>query len=237
MNKSPEVLTPAPTNVALVDDDLLFTQSLAQHLANAGMTVSVFGNATELLTSARPFSYDFYVVDLMLPGVDGVSLIDALRRRTSAGVLVVSGRLGVDTFKEVVQVGADMYLAKPVELDQVSVAIAAVHRRVSAATTGQLIWRLDRQAGQLIAPDGVRIDLSEQDQALIECFAQAKGQPVSREALSIRLGKPTPPDAVGGLNGTVFRLRRRIERATDAAMPLQAKSGFGYVFRAPLQVV
>lgn len=225
-----------PSTLALIDDDRLFTDSLSRYLGELGIAVSTFADGADLLASADPYRYDFYVADLMLPSVDGIALINVLRRRTGAGVLVVSGRLAPDTFKRVVKAGADMYLAKPVQFEQVAVAIEAVQRRAGSGDA-QKTWRLDRRIGQLVAPDGARIDLSEQDQALIECFVEADGEVVARETLSRRLGKPTEPEALGGLNGTVFRLRRRIERATTAAMPLQAKSGVGYAFRAPLKAI
>ncbi len=225
-----------PSTLALIDDDGLFAQSLARHLGEQGIQVSTFADGADLLISADPYAYDFYVADLMLPSVDGITLINVLRRRTNAGVLVVSGRLAPETFKDVVKAGADMYLAKPVQFEQVVVAIEAVQRRAGAGDALHKVWRLDRRVGQLVAPDGARIELSEQDQRLIECFVEADGEVVSRETLSRRLSKATDAGA-GGLNGTVFRLRRRIERATTAAIPLQAKSGVGYAFRAPLKAI
>jgi len=225
-----------PKTLALIDDDRLFSDSLSRYLGEQGIAVSTFADGADLLASVDPYSYDFYVADLMLPSVDGIALINVLRRRTSAGVLVVSGRLAPDTFKQVVKAGADMSLAKPVQFEQVAVAIEAVQRRAAPADAQQKTWRLDRRAGQLVAPDGARIDLSDQDQALLECFLEAEGEAVPREALSRRLGK-TGGEATGGLNGMVFRLRRRIERATSATMPLQSKSGVGYAFRAPLKAL
>lgn len=225
-----------PNTLALIDDDGLFAQSLARHLGEHGIDVSTFGDGADLLASADPYAYGFYVADLMLPSVDGITLINVLRRRTNAGILVVSGRLAADTFKEVVKAGADMYLAKPVQFEQVVVAIEAVQRRAGAGDALQKMWRLDRRVGQLVAPDGARIELSEQDQTLLECFIEADGEVVPRQTLSRRLSK-APEAEAGGLNGTVFRLRRRIARATTAAIPLQAKSGVGYAFRAPLTAI
>jgi two-component system, OmpR family, response regulator len=89
----------------------------------------------------------------------------------------------------------------------------------------------------LVAPDGARVDLSDADRALIECFIEAHGEVVRRETLLRRLGRPDDVEASGGLNATVFRLRRRIERATPVTVPLQTKSGVGYVFRAPLKAI
>lgn len=226
-----------PSTLSLIDDDRPFSDGLSGHLRDLGIDVATFADSTDLLACADPYAFEFYVTDLMLPSVDGVDVIKVLRRRTSAGILVVSGRLASDTFKQVVKAGADMYLAKPVQFDQVALAIEAVQRRVGATDPLQNTWRLDQRIAQLVAPDGARIDLSDRDLALLACFVEANGEVVTRETLLLRLGAGRENEASGGLNGTVFRLRRRIERATPAAVPLQAKSGIGYAFRAPLKAI
>jgi two-component system OmpR family response regulator len=226
-----------PASIALVDDDIEYTEFLAQHLRNLGVQVHRFADSNDLLADTAPFSYGFYLVDLMLPGIDGVELIRILRRRTHAGVLVVSGRVADDVFSSVVDAGADMHLAKPVTFDQVVVAIRAVHRRVVATEAGSKEWVLDRHAGQLVAPDGVRVDLSEGDLAVMECFVLADGQTVTREALCKRLGRPVTDEPDNTLSATLYRLRRRIEKATPMVVPMQSQSRVGYIFRAPLRSV
>jgi DNA-binding response OmpR family regulator len=109
--------------------------------------------------------------------------------------------------------------------------------RVATAGQAQTQWTLDRRAGQLIAPDGAHIDLSESDLAVMDCFLHAQGQPVTRETLLQRLTRGASPPAADGLNATIYRLRRRIERATPSLVPLQSKSRVGYVFRAPLRAL
>ncbi len=223
-----------PKTLALVEDDLEFRSGLARYLAQLGIEVEAFADSNELLAHERAFDFDFYVTDLMLPGVQGIELIKVLRCRSNAGVVVVSGRLSPETFKETITAGADMYLSKPVQFDQIALVIEAVQRRVGVTGQQQNAWRLDRNAGQLVAPDGARIDLSEADCALMACFVEAKGEVVSREALLQRLGKASEQGTAGGLNATIFRLRRRIERATPATVPLQTKSGIGYAFSATI---
>jgi DNA-binding response OmpR family regulator len=226
-----------PKNLALVDDDADFTEYLAQYLHTAGTAVEVFGDSNDLLAHDAPFSYAFYVLDLMLPGIDGVDLIKLLRRRSDAGILVVSGRLGPEVFNQVLTAGADMYLAKPAQFEQVALAVHAVQRRVAATSPTNPPWRLDRRAKQLLAPDGALIDLSDRDLTVLECFAEAAGETVTREALLQRLGRTPADDVSDGLNATIYRLRRRIERATPVAVPLQARSRVGYVFRAVLKPI
>ncbi len=224
-----------PVNIALVDDDPEFSQYLAQHLRSQGVTVQVFADSNLLLVSPKAYQFDFYVLDLSLPGVDGVELIRILRLRTKAGILVVSGRLSPDVFQSVVRAGADMYLAKPVQFEQVSLAIEAVHRRSSAPAGPEAMWVLDRKSADLVAPDGSRVGLSEADLALLSCFVQAQGAVVPRETLLQGLGRNPEDGDNDPLNATIFRLRRRIERATPLAVPLHSKSRVGYAFRAPLK--
>lgn len=226
-----------PSSLALIDDDRAFSEGLARYLSHLGISVATFDDSSDLLTCADPYAFEFYLTDLMLPSVDGVDLIKVLRRRTNAGVLVVSGRLAADTFRQVVKAGADMYLSKPVQFEQIALAIEAVQRRVGASDPLQSTWRLDQRMAQLVAPDGARVDLSERDLVLLSCFLEAGGEVVPRETLLRHVGDASGREPSGGLNGTVFRLRRRIERATPSAVPLQAKSGIGYAFRAPLKAI
>jgi DNA-binding response OmpR family regulator len=228
-----------PKHLALIDDDAEYSEYLAQHLRERGIEVTVFGDSNTLLADSDPNRFDFYVVDLMLPGVDGVELINILRRRSDAGILVVSGRLGPEVFASVMHAGADMHLAKPVQFEQVALAVQAVQRRAGRnAAAAPQTWKLDRRARELLVPDGSRVSLSDADLVVLECFLESSGDAVTRETLSQRLGR-TRADEEGddGLNAIIYRLRRRIERATPMLVPLQSRSRVGYVFRAPLAPV
>lgn len=226
-----------PNTLALVDDDAEYSVYLGQHLRAKGVDVRVFDDGSKLLAHADAYSFDFYVVDLTLPGVDGVDLIKILRLRSNAGLVVVSGRMAPDVFGSVVKAGADMYLAKPVQFEQVLLAIEAVHRRSGHSVPVDAPWRLDRRTRNLVTPDGARVALSETDLTVMDCFAEARGATVSRETLSERLGYAADDSSTDALNATIFRLRRRIERATPLPAPLQAKSRVGYLFRATLSVI
>lgn len=223
-----------PKTLALVEDDHDYREYLASHLRTLGIATTTFASGDELVTDPRGFSFDFYVLDLGLQGVDGVDLIRLLRRRTNAGILVVSGRLGAGVFEQVVQAGGDMYLAKPIRFDQVAIAVTAIHRRAATTPGMHGAWRLERAARQLVAPDGVTIELSEGDAAILECFAGVEGAAVSRDALRAKLGVAADAYSDNTLSATIYRLRRRIERATPTAVPLHAQPRLGYVFKAPL---
>ena len=223
-----------PKTLALVDDDAEFSEFLAQHLRERAVDVKVHGDSLQLLADERAFDYDFYIVDLTLPGIDGVQLIKVLRQRTDAGVLVISGRNGSTLFADVMTAGADMHLAKPLQFEQAELAIKAVHRRAGKTGLPELSWKLLRDRQELLAPDGAHVPLSEADVMVLDCFVHAQGETVSRETLRAKLGMDASGDTADSLNAVIYRLRRRIERATALMVPLQSRSRVGYVFRANL---
>lgn len=251
-----------PTNVALVDDDPVFSSYLASRLQELGVTARHFADSESLLVSVGAIDHDFYVLDIGLPGVDGLSLLNVLRRRSHAGVLVVSGMLGPDLFERALQAGADMFLVKPVTVDQVILAIQAVQRRSAqaaapaatpvpvtgganaaddaltslpmAAQARPSTWLLLDATGMLQTPDGHRIDLSPGDQAVLRLMADAREHAVPREELARALNLPDN-DENNLLNAAMYRLRRRIERGAPGVAPLQSRNRFGYQFKAPLR--
>ena len=224
-----------PKTLAIIDDDVDFTDALTSYLRDLDISVSVFGDSSDLLASESPFGYEFYLVDLMLPGVAGDELIRILRRRTDAGVLVVSGKVGVSTFEAVVDAGADMYLEKPVGLEQILLVIRALHRRAVLRGQREQGWAVDLRASQLVAPDGAKVDLSDTDITVMRCFLDAEGGIVTRDTLIHRLGRDDTNTLDNTLHATIYRLRRRIEKASTSLVPLQSEPRIGYVFRAPLK--
>ncbi|WP_425260902.1 response regulator transcription factor [Rubrivivax sp. RP6-9] len=224
-----------PKSMALIDDDVDFTDAFAAFLREQGVDVRVFPDSSDLLASESPFGYEFYVVDLMLPGVVGDELIRILRRRTDAGVLVVSGKVGASTFEGVVDAGADMYLEKPVSLEQILLVIKALQRRAVMRGQREQSWSVDLRASQLLAPDGARVDLSDTDLTVMRCFLDADGGIVTRETLIQRLGRDDASTLDNTLHATIYRLRRRIEKASKSLVPLQSEPRVGYIFRAPLK--
>ena len=223
-----------PGTLAIIDDDQDYADYLAQHMRQRGVAVTVFGDSDDFLTSAGAFEFEFYLVDLMLPGVDGLDLVRLVRRKGPAGIVVVSGRVGSDVFDAVLRAGADMYLMKPVRVEQVALAVEAVQRRVASSRAQASVWRLDSGARTLVAPEGTRIELSEGDLAVMECFAAADGATVTRATLCERLGRDPATEADNLLHAAIYRLRRRIERATPSPVPLQSEPKVGYAFKGKL---
>jgi len=174
--------TMLPATLTIVDDDEVYGEHLAAHLRRQGVRVRSFADSNHLLTAPEPFGDAFYVLDLMLPGVAGEELIRILRLRSDAGVLVVTGKAEGDVFENVLGAGADMHLAKPVSLAQITLAIEAVWRRIETQRLqARRAWTLDVARQRLTAPDGEVIDLAENDVAILSCFPNAPGGVVERK--------------------------------------------------------
>ena len=227
----------APHTLALIDSDLAFAGRLAEFLRGHGVAVRGYADSNNLLIDPAGYDHGFYLLDLALPGVGSLDLIKPLRRRSRAGFLVVLEPLSADRQDEVISGGAGMYLSKPAQFEQVLLTVKAVNRRV--VSTGAMLqaWRLDRRARDLVTPDGVRVALSDAELQVLERFLASGGAAVSRETLLERQGRDQKLPGSDGLNAAIHRLRGRTESAAPTQGPLQARPRFGYVFKAPLQVI
>jgi len=226
--------TTRPNRILVVDDDARIRDLLRRYLTQEGFEVLLAEDGKALNKQLTRETVDLMVLDLMLPGVAGTELLRIIRKRSQAGVLIVSGRLGPEVFAEVINAGADMYLTKPVTFEQVELAVRAVHRRIMTTARTATAWKLDSRRSLLTAPDGQSVELGATDLILMECFLQAQGETVSRDHIRSLLTHTSAAESDNNLHATIYRLRRRIEKATPVAVPLQSQQKVGYQFRAPL---
>lgn len=216
-----------PTNICIVDDDTDFVSFLAEYFQLRGCFSSIFNSAEEFLVKGDISGFDFFIIDLGLPGLDGVDLTTLIRARSGAGILVVSGRLGADAFNSALAAGADMFVNKPVRFDQVSHAIASIWRRFPKPVSRHEAWSLSADGARLIAPLGRTVSLTPVEGRLIEKLRAHGVQPVARADLATAAGISESNDQ-RNLDAAFFRLRRKIERAAEVPSPFRTVHGFGY---------
>ena len=198
-----------PGRICIVDCDVHHSQGLAVHLGEKGVEVRGFSDSGAFLASLDAFDHDFYLIDLDLPGIDGLELIHLLRRRSAAGIVVASGRPGDAALDDALKAGADMFLAKPAPFERTLLAIQAVARRC-LATRPSLTWTLNRGTCTLNTPLGVNVALLEVHVRMLECFVDTDGAPVQRDVICARLGRDADLTNQNGLHAAIYRLRRRI---------------------------
>ncbi|MGY4829897.1 response regulator transcription factor [Sphaerotilaceae bacterium SBD11-9] len=209
------------------------TRGAPRSLADA---VTSFEDSDDFLLAPNAFDFDFYVVQLAQRGVRGIDLVRLIRRRSPAGIVALGGKVP-DDFVAALDSGADMVLPSDAPTAHLVAAIAAVRRRVHAPSARTpRPWTLLEAQAALEAPDGTQIPLSQSDLAIVACFADAEGGQVERRVLMERLwgADATHGSTENALHATVYRLRKRIEQAGQALVPVHAVAKVGYEFRAPL---
>ncbi|MBU3732488.1 MAG: response regulator, partial [Beijerinckiaceae bacterium] len=149
-----------PRSLCIIDDDEEYGEFLASFLRSQGMEVALYSSGNAFLDDNNITIYDFFIVDLGLPGIDGVDLIMLIRAQSHAGLVVISGRMGPDAFNSALSAGADMFLNKPVRFDQVLQAIKTVSGRVARGDTGAVHWDLVTSAGEVHCSSGVIVKLT-----------------------------------------------------------------------------
>ncbi|NZA28522.1 response regulator transcription factor [Luteimonas sp. SJ-92] len=215
------------------DNESLRREVLLPAIAGAGYSCTAVGSALEMYRNLAARPYDLVLLDMGLPDEDGFVSIQHLRTLTRAAVVVLSG---MDTDADRVRGlgnGADAYLCKPIEPEVLLAWIRSILRRTGTATADVAApqrWRLVDGGWRLLAPEGVAVALSAAERILMGAFLGARGAQVKRDDLVSALAAEVPGFAASRLEMLVHRLRRKVQRATGANLPLVAIRGIGYAF-------
>lgn len=216
-----------PRSLCIIDDDVEYGEFLANFLRSQGMEVALFASGNAFLEAGKIATYDFFIVDLGLPGIDGVDLIMLIRAQSSAGIIVISGRMGPDAFNAGLSAGADMFLNKPVRFDQVLQAIKTVSSRVARGDTGPAHWDLATTDAELRCSSGIAVKLTPLELQILIALAAHEADGCDRKTLGNELGLEEG-NATRNLDAAIFRLRKKIESQTKRAAPIKTLHGVGY---------
>ena len=228
----------ASHHILVVDDDPEIGALLVRYLGNHGFEVSVAGNGNQLRATLAGRSVDAILLDLGLPGEDGLTLLRELRQSWRGPVIVISGR--GESVERVVglELGADDYVTKPFDFRELLARIRSVLRRAQptpepASTRTQYEFdrlRLDVDGRRLLDRNGSEIPLTTGEYDLLLAFVGRPGLVLSRDQLMNALHRREAGPMDRTIDVQVGRLRRKIE--TDPADPQLIRSvrGAGYVF-------
>jgi len=221
--------------IAVVDDERDIREMLADFLGLHGHKVVTAGDGSELdALLAGGAVPDLFVLDVGLPGADGFELARALRARLDPGIVMLTGASDLVDRVVGLEIGADDYLAKPVELPELAARIAAVLRRRPAgpaAVEGTAFgpFRLDLRAFCLRDASGQAVDLSPMEVDLVAAFATNPGRVLSRDEL-MRLAPPRDDESNDrSIDHRVTRLRRKLEADPEHPQLIKTVRGMGYV--------
>ena len=234
MNKAPHIF--------VVDDEDDIREPLAKYLSKNGMRVSSANGGSALREMLKSTAPNQIVLDIMMPGEDGLSLCRHLRETTDIPVILLTA-MAEETDRTIgLEVGADDYLTKPFNPRELLARIKAVLRRTNAipsdvapTPSGNLTfanWILDTQRRELLDSKGVSVSLSTAEQGLLTVLLQRPNMVLSRDQL---LDLTAGRDAVlfdRSIDNQISRLQKKIE--TDAKKPkiIQTVWGGGYILAA-----
>ncbi len=223
-------MTEEKPHILVVDDDERLRQLLSRFLVDHGFLVSTAPDAKTAREILETLAYDLLILDVMMPGEDGLSLTRAIKAKSSQAILLLTARGETEERIEGLEAGADEYLPKPFEPKELLLRIQAILRRLpkrpkdtEPVRLGK--WLADLTRCELICGEE-RQALTQTEAALIKALLQRAGQVVTREEMA-ELGDSGTGER--SIDVQVTRLRKKLE--DDPKMPriLQTVRGKGYV--------
>ncbi|MEM1313451.1 MAG: response regulator transcription factor [Pseudomonadota bacterium] len=218
----------------LLEDDPKLGPWIERGLSEAGHVVDRFAHGKEALLAAMTQDYDVLVLDRMVPGLDGLSVLKALRESKAEAPAIFLTALGdVEDRVEGLRAGGDDYLVKPFAFSELLARVEALARRPAAATEPTLVLTagdiaLDLQR-RTCRRRGRDVDLSPKEFLLLEVFMRSKGRVQTRTMLLERVWDMNFDPTTSVVETHVSRLRSKIEKPFGDAV-LRTIRGAGYVF-------
>lgn len=232
-------------HILLVEDDAEIGDLMQRHLAANGWRVSQSRNAAEMDRTLADAQIDLVILDLMLPGEDGLSICRRLRASGAMPIIIVSAKS--DDFDRVVglEVGADDYLPKPFNPRELIARVRAIFRRVDMgiakpSVSGKNLsfegWMMDSTMRSLRNPEGAMVSLTPAEFDLLHVLCERPGRLLSREQL-IDLTQGTS-NSSGGRNIDILisRLRSKLEAGGAAYQFIHTVRSGGYEFVPEVEV-
>lgn len=218
-------------NILIIEDSESLRRSLRVGLTNLGFTVDDTGDGSEGLSMALTGDYKLLVLDLMLPSVDGISILKAIRQaKKDIRVLILSAKdLTEDKVAGLLN-GADDYLTKPFSFDELHVRLLCLMRRGSLNVNNSHIIigpiSLDLHLKQLLC-DGVDANLTPNEYKVVECLFSNQGKVISAEKLSEYIAGQYDAISKNSLEAHLSAARKKV-KALGHELPIRTKRGFGY---------
>jgi DNA-binding response OmpR family regulator len=219
--------------ILVVEDDPTLAHFVSKGLSEAGYAVDVARDGRQGLDLAVASPPDLAVVDVMLPELDGLRLIEAVRqRRLRFPVLILSAKRSVDDRVRGLQAGGDDYLTKPFAFAELLARVQALLRRSTTTATEPTTLRVGDLEIDLLARrvtrGGTVIDLRPREFALLEYLARQPGRVVSKTMIQSRIWDYNFDPRTNVVDVLVCRLREKIDRNFEPKL-LHTRRGMGYV--------
>lgn len=229
---------PATPHILVVEDDREISALVARYLRGNDCRVTLAGDGTEMDRALAEARIDLIVLDLMLPGEDGMSLCRRLRSASQIPILMLTAKSEeVDRILGL-ELGADDYLAKPFNPRELLARIRAILRRVAAEAPDPderrrlhfSGWTLDVSLRQVLSPEGARIAMTGAEFELLQALCLRPGRVLSRDQLlDLTQGRTAGPFE-RSIDVLISRIRQKIERDTRNPEFIRTIRSGGYLF-------
>ena len=214
-------------HLLVIDDDDRIRELLASYLGKCGFRVTTVSDAAGARQLMQTLEFDLLIVDVMMPGETGFEFTRSLRQETDIPIILLTARAESEDRIEGLKTGADDYLAKPFEPEELVLRVEAIFRRVGLAAPASEIsfgpWKYNLERLELTR-DGERVALTTGEEALLTLLAKRAGAPVSRHALSEKI----TAQSERAVDVQMTRLRRKIESNPAEPAYLLTVRGHGY---------
>ncbi|WP_310566570.1 response regulator transcription factor [Hydrogenophaga sp.] len=221
--------------VLVIEDESELADAVQSYLNLDGYLTASVGSLQGASAWLQRQHADILLLDLGLPDGDALDWLMQRGAVPETGVIITTARGEEAARIRGSQAGADAYLVKPVSLPELSCLIGNLARRLTRVNTKG--WMLDAMNWSLLSPDGVSIELTNNERSLMRRLAQTPGQPVSRDEIARALGvQPQAYDA-RRLEVLVRRLRKKADACLGYPFPLQTAHRVGYAFLGPIEAV
>ncbi len=212
------------TRVLVVDDDDALARALAINMRARGFEVNVATSGQMALDQVARFHPEVVILDLGLPDLDGIEVLHGIRGWNAVPVVVLSARAASDEKVDALDAGADDYVTKPFEMNELLARVRAALRRGQIGVDGSApqvlatsTFEIDFAAG-VVTRDGARVRLTPTEYHLLEVLARQPGHLVSRQQLLLEVWGPGYEKETHYLRVYVAQLRRKLE--PDPAVPI-----------------
>jgi len=221
-----------PRTIMVVEDDRKIAALLADYLAAAGHAPVVIGDGRLAVARLRALAPAAILLDLNLPGLDGLEVCRAIRRQSNVPILMVTAR--VDEIDRIVglEIGADDYVCKPFSPKEVVARIAALLRRAEGRLEGASLWRID-EAGLKLIWNGHNLALTPIEFRICATLFAAPGRAFQRGQLLDRAHDDFRDVSDRAIDSHIKNIRRKLEEAGAPPACISAVYGVGYRFDPP----
>ena len=234
-------MTADQSHILIVDDDERIRGLLQQFLIKSGFLVTSARDAEHARRILSGLEFDLIVLDVMMPGEDGISLCRDLRQRITTPILLLTARAETSDRIAGLEAGADDYLGKPFEPKELLLRIAAILRRSPAAEPAIVkpkvihlgAVRYDVERGEMWRGEEL-VRLTSTESQLMKIFTANLSEPVSRAQLVSELGHSGSQTQERAVDVQITRLRRKIEDDPRQPRYLQTVRGAGYMLAPDL---